>query len=163
MQSELDDTDCRILALLQEDASLTAADVAKQVGLSQSPCWRRIARLEQAGFIRQRVALLDRKKLGLGVVVFAQVKVVRGSRDALEEFEASVRSFPEVTECYMLMGDTDFLLKIVTRDVDSYEEFLRGKLARLPAVGGVRSSMALTSVKESTALPLELLAGYVAD
>ena len=157
MQEELDETDCRILALLQADASLTAADVAKQVGLSQSPCWRRIARLEHAGFIRQRVALLNRKKLGLGVVVFAQVKVVRGSRDALAEFEAAVRSFPEVQECYMLMGDTDFLLKVITSDVDAYEEFLRLKLVRLPAVGGVRSNMALTPVKESTALPLERL------
>lgn len=159
MQVALDEIDCRILALLQEDASLNAADVAKRVGLSQSPCWRRIARLEQAGFIRRRVALLNRKQLGLGVVVFAQVKLARGSRDALGEFEAAVRSFPEVQECYMLMGDTDFLLKIVTRDVEAYEEFLRHKLARLPAVGGVRSSMALTPVKESTALPLELVPG----
>lgn len=158
MQAALDEIDCRILALLQEDASLNAADIARRVGLSQSPCWRRIARLEQAGVILRRVALLDRRKLGLGVVVFAQVKLARGSRDALGQFEAAVRGFPEVQECYLLMGETDFLLKVVTRDVDSYEAFLRHKLARLPAVGGVRSSMALTPVKESTALPLELAA-----
>jgi Lrp/AsnC family transcriptional regulator len=159
MQVALDEIDYRILALLQEDASLNAADVAKQVGLSQSPCWRRIARLEQAGFIRRRVALLDRKQLGLGVVVFAQVQLARGSQDALGEFEAAVRGFPEVQECYLLMGETDFLLKVVTRDVESYEEFLRHELARLPSVGGVRSSMVLTPVKESTALPLELVQG----
>lgn len=157
MREEFDETDGRILALLQEDASLTAADVAEKVGLSQSPCWRRIARLERLGIIRRRVALLDPKKLGLGVTVFAEVKIGRGSREAVGQFEDAVRALPEVQECHMLMGDTDYLLKVVTRDVATYEEFLREKLARLPAVGGIHSSMALTPVKDSTALPLELV------
>ena len=159
MREKLDDTDGRILALLQDDASLTAADLAEKVGLSRSPCWRRIARLERLGIMRRRVALLDSKKLGLGVTVFAEVKIGRGSREAVGQFEYAVRALPEVQECHMLMGDTDYLLKVVTRDVATYEGFLREKLARLPAVGGVRSSMALTPVKESTSLPLELVSG----
>jgi Lrp/AsnC family transcriptional regulator len=157
MQHHLDRVDRRILALLQADASLTAADVAARVGLSQSPCWRRIARLEREGLIRSRVALLDRDRLGLGVVVFAQVKFARGARQSLAEFEEAVRGFTEVQECFMLMGEVDFLLKVVTRDVAAYERFLREKLSLIPAVLEVRSSMALSVVKEGTALPLELL------
>jgi Lrp/AsnC family transcriptional regulator len=158
MQPTLDAIDHRILSLLQEDASLNAAEVAERVGLSQSPCWRRIARLERSGLIRRRVAVLDRQKLGLGVIVFALIKVARGGKQTLAQFEEAVRKFPEVQECYMLMGEMDFLLKVVTRDVASYESFLRGRLSRLAAVGEVRSSMALTPVKESTSLPLNLVA-----
>ncbi len=158
MQAELDATDLRILRLLQEDASLGAAQIASRVGLSQSPCWRRIDRLQQQGFIRRRVALLDRQRLGLGVMVFVHVKLSRGPRRSLEQFEAAMRSLPEVLECHMLMGEVDFLVKVVTRDVASYETFLREKLARIPAVRDVRSSMALTPVKEGTELPLSLIA-----
>lgn len=157
MREHLDPIDRRILDLLQKDASLTAADVAHRVGLSQSPCWRRIARLEREGLIRRRVAVLDRDRLGLGVVVFAHVKFARGARQSLAEFEDAVRRFPEVQECYMLMGEVDFLLKVVTRDVAAYERFLREKLSLIPTVLEVRSSMALTVVKETTELPLELL------
>lgn len=157
MQAVLDGTDLRILELLQTDASLSAADVAGKVGLSQSPCWRRIHRLEQDGYIAGRVAVLDRRRLGLRVMVFVQVKLVRGARSSLAEFESTVRSFPEVLECHMLMGETDFLLKVVTRDVESYERFLRDQLSCIPAVQEVQSSMALTSVKSTTELPLGLL------
>jgi Lrp/AsnC family transcriptional regulator len=157
MRDDLDAVDRRILGLLQVDASLNAADIAAQVGLSQSPCWRRVARLEKLGLIRRRVALLDRERLGLGVMVFAQIRYARGARQSLAEFEETIRAFPEVQECYMLMGAVDFLLKIVTRDVASYERFLREKLSRIPAVQEVRSSIALTSVKETTELPLDLV------
>jgi len=157
MRADLDTVDRHILQLLQENASLTAADVAARVGLSQSPCWRRIARLERDGLIRRRVAVLDRDRLGLGVVVFAQVKFAGGARQSLAEFEQAVRDFPEVQECFMLMGEVDFLLKVVTRDVAAYERFLRDKLTLIPTVREVRSSMALSAVKEGTALPLELI------
>jgi Lrp/AsnC family transcriptional regulator len=157
MQEMLDEIDRRILGLLQAEAALTAADVAAKVGLSQSPCWRRIARLEREGYIQRRVAVLDRRRLGLDVTVYVQVRAARGDADALAEFERRVREFPEVLECHMLMGEVDYLLKVVTRDVASFEDFLRHRLSVLPAVGGVRSSMALTPVKETTALPLELL------
>lgn len=158
MRPSIDDTDLRILDLLQRDASLTAAQVAEKVGLSQSPCWRRIDRLERQGYIRRRVALLDRKRLGLGVMVFVHVKLSRGARGSLTQFEAAMRGVPEVQECHMLMGETDFLVKVVTSDVGAYETFLREKLARIPAVRDVRSSMALTPVKEVTELPLGLVA-----
>lgn len=164
MRSDLDTIDYRILGLLQADASLTAAEVAQRVGLSQSPCWRRISRLDKLGLIRRRVALLDRERLGLGVMVFAQVKFARGARQSLADFEATIRAFPEVQECYMLMGAVDFLLKVVTRDVAAYEQFLREKLSKIPAVQEVRSSIALTPVKETTELPLgQLQAGEGAD
>ena len=163
MRLHLDSIDYQVLAILQRDASLSAADVAARVGLSQSPCWRRIARLEKHGLIRRRVALLDRERLGLGVLVFVQVKYARGARQSLVEFEDAIRSFPEVQECYMLMGEMDFLLKVVTRDVASYEEFLRERLSCIPAVQEVRSSIALTPVKESTELPLELVAAAEAE
>ena len=159
MRCDLDATDYAILGLLQTDASMTAADVAKQVGLSQSPCWRRIARLEKLGLTRRRVALLDRERLGLGVMVFAQVKFARGARQSLADFEDTIRAFPEVQECFMLMGEVDFLLKVITRDVTAYEQFLREKLSKIPAVQEVRSSIALTPVKETTELPLGQLQG----
>jgi len=159
MRTDLDPIDRRILGLLQADASLTAADIAQRVGLSQSPCWRRIARLDKLGLIRRRVALLDRERLGLGVMVFAQVKFARGARQSLADFEEMIRAFPEVQECYMLMGEVDFLLKVITRDVAAYEQFLRERLSRIPAVQEVRSSIALTPVKETTELPLGQLPG----
>ena len=159
MRTNLDPIDRRILGLLQADASLTAADIAQRVGLSQSPCWRRIARLDKLGLIRRRVALLDRERLGLGVMVFAQVKFARGARQSLADFEEMIRAFPEVQECYMLMGEVDFLLKVITRDVAAYEQFLRERLSRIPAVQEVRSSIALTPVKETTELPLGQLPG----
>jgi Lrp/AsnC family transcriptional regulator len=157
MRVELDAIDYRILELLQVDASLTAVDVAARVGLSQSPCWRRIDRLEKAGVIQRRVALLDRQSLGLDVMVFVQVRFARGSRQSLADFEATIRAMPEVQECYMLMGEVDFLLKVVTRDVAGYERFLREKLSRIPAVQEVHSNIALTPVKATTELPLEFV------
>jgi len=163
MHPELDAVDLRILGLLQSDASLSAADVATRVGLSQSPCWRRIHRLEEEGFIAGRVALLDRRKLGFRVMVFVQVKLVRGARNSLGEFEATIKSFPEVLECHMLMGETDFLLKVVTEDVEGYERFLRNKLSIIPSVQEVQSSMALTTVKHTTELPIAALDEKPAD
>lgn len=154
----LDATDLRILDLLQTDASLTAAEVAARVGLSQSPCWRRIHRLESEGYIVRRVAVLDRRKLGFRVTVFVHVKLVRGARNSLADFEQQVCAFPEVLECHMLMGETDFLLKVVTRDVEAYEQFLRHRLSMLPSVQEVQSSMALSTVKQSGRLPLEVVA-----
>jgi Lrp/AsnC family transcriptional regulator len=153
----LDATDLRILDLLQSDASLSAAEVAVQVGLSQSPCWRRIHRLEAEGYITRRIAVLDRRKLGFRVMVFVHVKLIRGARHSLTDFEEQVRSFPEVLECHMLMGETDFLLKVLTQDVEAYERFLRERLSSLPSVQQVQSSMALTTVKDTDRLPLEQL------
>ena len=112
--SVIDSIDRRILEVLQRDASLSNAQVASQVGLSGSPCWRRIRRLERDGVIRRRVALLDPAKLGLGVVVFASVKLSAHGRQAIPEFEEAVKQYPEVLECYTVSGGVDFMLRVVT-------------------------------------------------
>ena len=153
----IDPIDREILAVLQGDASLSNAEVSRRVGLSGSPCWRRIQRLESAGLIRARVALLDAEKLGLSIVVFASVKLSSHGRQALPEFEAAIREYPEVLECYTVTGEVDFILRILTRDMQSYERFLRDHLLQMPTVAEVHSTIALTQVKYTTALPLELL------
>jgi Lrp/AsnC family transcriptional regulator len=159
MQGRLDDIDLGILARLQRDSSASVGEIAESVGLSQSPCWRRIQRLEQEGFIRERVALLDREKLGFTLQVFVQVRFSREGGATLAAFEEAVRAAPEVLECFMLMGDVDFLLRVVTRDVQSYERFLRQTLAPIPGVRDITSTIALSAVKATTALPLELAGG----
>lgn len=151
---KLDKTDRKILELLQHDGGLSASDIAEQVNLSQPPCWRRVKRLEEEGFIERRVALLNRKKLGLTLVIYTEVKLTANGRAAVGEFEEKIRSFPEVTECYVMMGRSDFLLRIVTRDVESYEAFFRDHLSQLPGVQDITSAMALSEVKYTTELPL---------
>jgi Lrp/AsnC family transcriptional regulator len=157
MSERLDAIDLKILTLLQRDASASVAEIAEAVGLSQSPCWRRIQRLEQQGYIRERIAVLDRRRLGFNLEVFVLVRFTREGEGSLERFEAAVRGAGEVLECHMLMGDVDFLLRVVTRDVESYERFLRERLSALPGVRSVNSSMALSTVKRTQSLPLELL------
>lgn len=147
-------TDLKILDLLQQDASLSTAQIAERVGLSQSPCWRRIQRLEQDGFISDTVALLDRKSLGLNVQVFAHVKLDAHGRKSLPDFARRIEQFPEVLECYVLMGEVDFLLRIVTRDVEAYEKFFFEHLSQLPQVREVNSMIALSAIKRTTQLPL---------
>jgi Lrp/AsnC family transcriptional regulator len=151
----LDATDRRILELVQRDGSLSSAAISERVGLSPSPCWRRIQRLEREGYIRGRVALLDAEKLGLAVVVFASVKLSAHGRQALPEFEQAIETCPEVMECYTVSGSVDFLLRVVTRDIHAYEVFLRDYLTQLPAVAEVHSRFAITQVKYTTELPLE--------
>ncbi|TXS95309.1 Lrp/AsnC family transcriptional regulator [Parahaliea maris] len=150
----LDATDRRILELLQGDASLAVADIAERINLSQPPCWRRIKKLEEQGYIERRVAMLNRRKLGLNVVVYTEVKLSANGRQALGDFEAKIRSFPEVTECYVMLGRSDFLLRIVTEDVESYEYFFRHHLSQLPGVQDITSSVALSEVKYTTELPI---------
>jgi len=151
---ELDRLDRRILDLLQRDGSLSAADVAAQVGIATTTCWRRIQRLEKAGVIRQRVALLDRMRLGLDVVVFVHVRLSTQGRDAIAQFDHAIRDRPEVLDCYTLTGEWDFFLRIVTRDIKEYEAFFLDHLSKIPNVQSVNSSIAVTVIKESTALPL---------
>jgi Lrp/AsnC family transcriptional regulator len=154
MQSDLDRTDVRILDLLQAHGNLSGAQVAERLSLTASTCWRRITRLEKQGVILKRVALLDREKLGLSVMVFSHVKLAGHGRDALLRFEQAVRAHPEILECYTLMGETDFLLRIVCRDIKAYEAFFLDHLSRFPGVQSVNSSIALAVIKEMTALPL---------
>ena len=155
--TELSLTDREILALLQQDAAMPVAEIAAAVGLSTSPCWRRINRLEQLGYIDKRVALLNREQLGLGVVVFANVRLSAHHNQSLREFEDAVSGFSEVTECYTMTGSMDYLLKIVTRDIHAYELFFREHLSQLPTVQEVHSSIAITQIKYSTELPLNVV------
>jgi Lrp/AsnC family transcriptional regulator len=156
MHTELDRTDLRILEVMQHHGDLSAADIAERVGLTASTCWRRIARLEELGVIKTRVAILNREKLGLNVTVFSRVKLATHGRDELGSFGEIVRQHGEVLECYTLMGETDFLLRIVTRDIKSYEAFFLDHLSRIPAVQSINSSIALSVIKETTALPLDI-------
>ncbi len=114
---ELDKFDKKILELLQNDCSLPIADIAKKVGLSTSPCWRRISRMEESGVIKRRVAVLDHAQLGMEVVAFVNVRLSQHGRENLEDFDNRIRTFPEVLECFTVTGDTYYLLKIVTRDI----------------------------------------------
>jgi Lrp/AsnC family transcriptional regulator len=155
MNVPLDHFDLQLLALLQEDSGLSTAELADRVGLSQSPCWRRINRMEEAGVIARRVTLLNRKALGLNAHIFAQVKLSAHGRAHLQEFTETVRNIPEILDCYVLMGEIDFLLRIVTHDVESYEKLFFEKLSSLPGVQEIKSSVALSEIKHTTALPLQ--------
>lgn len=152
---DIDKTDTAILDLLQRDAAMSTAGIAEKVNLSQSPCWRRINRLEESGLIRGRVALLDREKLGMDVVVFATVNLTATGRQNLLRFEEEIVLHPEVLECYTMTGIWDYMLKIVTQDVRHYERFVRETLSASPDVRELHSHMAVTEIKNSTALPLQ--------
>ena len=151
---QLDAIDRRILRVLQENARIANVDLAQEVGLSPSPCLRRVRDLEEAGVVRGYVALLDPGALGLKVSVFIQVRLERQIEEALETFEAAVLARPEVMECYLMTGDADYLLRVVVSDLAAYERFLMDSLTRLPGVANIRSSFALKQVKYRTALPL---------
>lgn len=154
METGLDKIDLRILGALQEDASKSAAEIAEAVGLSQSPCWRRIQRLKEEGYISKTVAVLDRHKLNLHAQLFVQVKVQRNDQMNLAEFSQAIRNFPEVMECHMVLGMFDFLLRVVTQDIGAYEKFFLEKLSRLPNVREFNSYVAVSEIKSTTALPL---------
>ena len=151
---ELDLIDRRILDALQRDGSLSAADIGHRLGLSTTTCWRRIQQLDKAGVIKRRVALLDREALGLDVVVFVQVRLSTQGRDAIAQFDAAIRDRPEVLDCYTLTGEWDFCLRSGTRDMKEYAGFFLDHLSKIPNVQSVNSSIAVTVIKESTALPI---------
>ena len=155
MSIKLDQQDIAILKLLQADASLSSAAIAERLNMSQSPCWRRINRLQQEGLIRQQVALLNRRGLGMDVVVFATINLTSTGRQNLLAFEQDIVQHPEVMECYTMTGIWDYLLKIVTRDIRHYEEFVRNTLTASPAIRELHSHMAVTEIKNSTELPLD--------
>lgn len=147
--------DVDILKLLQQDATLSTAAIAERINVSQSPCWRRINRLEQDGLIQGRVALLNRNALGMDVVVFATINLTSTGRQNLIEFERDIIDHPEVIECYTMTGIWDYMLKIVTRDIRHYEEFVRNTLTASPSIRELHSHMAVTEIKNTTELPLD--------
>lgn len=150
----IDDIDKKLLALMQEDASLSVAQLAERVGLTTTPCWRRVQRLEREGYIRARVALLDPEKLGLGLSVFVLIRTDRHTPEWLERFSRAVSAFPEVVEVNRLAGEYDYLLRVVTHDIASYDRFYR-KLIEAVDLSDVTSSFSMEEIKYSTALPLE--------
>lgn len=152
--AELDRTDRRILRELQAKADISMQDLGERVGISHTPCWRRVKRLERSGLIRARVALLDAEQLDLAVNVFVNVSLKRHQDNALTRFEESVQDIPEIVECYTVSGETDFLLRVVVADVGAYERLLKNTLVHLPEVSNFTSTFALRQVKYSTALPL---------
>jgi len=152
--TELDEFERKILRELQRDASQTIADLAAKVGLSASPCWRRVDRLEKEGVIRGRVALIERRKVGLNAHIFAQVRLNAHGRANLDEFSAAIRGFPEVLDAYVLMGQTDFMLRIVAKDIDAYERFFFEKLSKLPGIQEITSTVALSEIKSTLQLPI---------
>ena len=151
--SALDEIDRRILRVLQENARVSNVELAELVGVSPSPCWRRVRDLEQAGVISRYVTLLDPGSIGLPVSVVIQVSLERQVEAALETFEQAVAEWPEVMECYLMTGDADYMLRVVVADLEAYQRFLLDHLTRVPGVASIKSSFALKQVKYRTALP----------
>lgn len=152
--SEFSVIDLKILDAVQQDGSLTTQEIADRINISQSPCWRRINKLEEQGLIKYKVTILDREKLGMDVVVFATINLSTQGRDNLEEFEEEVKTLPEVLECYTMAGTWDYMLKVIVKDIRHYEIFVREKLTKLAHVGEIHSHIAVTEIKNSTVLPL---------
>ena len=150
----LDAIDRRILENLQDDARMRNVDLAGKVGLSPSPCLRRVGNLEQTGVIRGYATLLDAEAVGLPVSIFVSVTLEKQVERALKIFEKHIRARPEVMECYLMTGDADYLLRVVTADLAAYEKFLIGHLTRIPGVASIKSSFALKQVAYRTALPI---------
>ncbi len=150
----MDRIDKKILGVLQEDAAMSMADLADRVGLSQTPCWRRVRNLESEGVITRRVAVLDPKKVNVGVTVFVGIKAGRHAGDWLSEFARAIEEIDEVTEAYRLSGETDYLLKIVVPNIDAYDSVYKRLIAKVD-FADVSSSFAMEEVKTTTALPLD--------
>jgi len=152
--NSLDAIDRKILGVLQADGRTTMQDLADQVGLSISPCHRRVKLLEQRGVITRYMALVDQKSLGLHVSVFISIKLVRQKEEDLERFARAISGWEEVLECYLMTGNRDYLLRVVAADLASYETFLKTKLTRLDGIASIESSFALSQVKYTIALPV---------
>jgi Lrp/AsnC family transcriptional regulator len=152
----LDSSDLKILTLLQQDASLSTAEVAERVGLSQSVCWRRIQRLREDGYIKAMVALVDRQKLGFKIQIFAQARMTRLTEEARAEFFRQIENIPEITECYTIFGEMDVMMKIIAPDVTWYQDFIFAVLLKLPGVQDIRSTVTLLEAKSVTAIPLKV-------
>jgi DNA-binding Lrp family transcriptional regulator len=153
-QMQLDSIDLRILAELQQDSSLTNVALARRVHLSPSPCLARVRALESAGVIQRYVALVDPKLLGLGLNVFISISLKAQSREALAEFERRIAEHGEVMECYLMTGDSDYLIRVAVADIAALERFILNQLTPIPGVEKIRSSFALKQVRYKTALPL---------
>ena len=150
----LDRTDRRILRLLQSRPDITAAIVGEEIGASQATCWRRMQKMREDGLIPPQKVTLDRRRLGLNTMVFAQVKLTSSGRTNVDKFAAAIRDLEEVMECYVILGSSDFLLKVVTPDNEAYERFFFEKLSRIEGVLEINSTIAMTEIKRTSELPI---------
>ncbi len=161
MPDQIDGIDAKILHLIQSNAALSVAEIADKVGLSSSPCWRRIKRMEEMGIIQHRITVLDRKQLGLDFEVFVAVKLSLPNRSNMEKFERAVQNMPEVVQCASVTGAVDFMLRIVTKDMHAYEDFLREVLLGIDLISDVQSRIVLRQSKDTKAIPLNLISNAV--
>lgn len=148
------DMDVKILKILQEDCTRPVADIGKEIGLSTTPCWRRMQKLEEAGVITKRVALLDPVKVNAGVTVFVSIKTDKHSHEWLEKFNAAIPDLPEVIEAYRMSGDVDYLLRVAVPDIAAYDVFYKKLVSRIE-IAKVSSAFAMERIKYTTALPLQ--------
>lgn len=153
-ETSIDSLDRKILKVIQEAPELSIMELGERVGLSQTPCWRRLKRLQDEGILKQKVWLLDAARLGLEVNVFAEVKLKQHDEDTLEAFESMTRERPEIVECFSMSGQSDYLLRIIVSSVAGYETLLKKVLLHLPGVGAINSSFALQTVKLTTSIPI---------
>jgi Lrp/AsnC family transcriptional regulator len=151
---EIDSLDRKILRLLQNEAEISATAIGERIGASQATVWRRIQRMRDDGLIPDQVVTLDRRKAGFRAMVFCQVKLNSQGRSNLSAFADAIQELPEVLDCYVLVGNVDFLLRIVAEDIEAYERFFFEKLSDLPGVQEITSSIALSEIKHTTALPV---------
>jgi len=149
----MDTIDRKILAVVQEDASLSVAEIGQRVGLSSTPCWKRLQRLEADGVIMRRVALIDPEKIGLGITVFVSIETGDHSQDWLKRFAETVGGMPEVMEFYRMAGDVDYMLRVVVPDIQGYDGFYKKLIATVP-LKNVTSRFAMERIKSTTALPI---------
>ena len=149
----MDAIDRKILAVVQEDASLSVAEIGSRVGLSSTPCWKRLQRLEADGVITRRVALIDPEKIGLGITVFVSIETGDHSQDWLKRFAETVGGMPEVMEFYRMAGDVDYMLRVVVHDMPDYDKFYKKLIATVP-LKNVTSRFAMERIKSTTALPI---------
>jgi Lrp/AsnC family leucine-responsive transcriptional regulator len=152
--SGLDSTDRRILRELQADGRISNVELAERVRLSPSPCLRRVKNLEERGYIRGYMAVLDRAKVGRGMYVHVMVSLTSQRQETLEAFEKAVADLPEVLECYLMAGESDYLLAVAVADLEAYQTFFREKLGEVPGVASLRSLISMKTVKSTTALPV---------
>ena len=161
MPETLDAIDAKILHLIQKNAALSVAEIAEEVGLSSSPCWRRVKRMEEDGIIVSRITVLDRQKLGLDFEVFVAVKLSLPNRDNMEKFEKAINRMPEVVQCSVVTGAVDFMLRVVTTDMHAYDFFLRDILLQTGLVSDVQSRIVMRTAKDTKAVPIGLISTAV--
>ena len=152
---KLDKFDREILRVMQKDATISMADLSQKVGLTHTPCWRRVKKMEAEGLIRQKVTLLDSKKLNLGVSVFIYVMLKNHAGYSLTDFEAAVQTIDEIVECHTTSGEKDYLLKVIVESIEEYEHLLKSTLTHLPSVDHISSTFAMKQVKNTTELPIK--------